>query len=269
MLRLSPRALAAASPAVKGLLDARASRAVIPLKEWQHTPASIDQAYQVQEEYLATAQLGPRIGYKIGATNAGARAGIKVDEPFYGVLVASLATQDNAAFSAAQLYQRLVEAEVALVMGEDLSAVGGKPVTAEMVRAATETVKPAIEIVDSPFGAEWKESTGLNIIADNGAHGRFIVGSGTAPAAGFDAEGLKVELFVNGKLEREGAGKAVDGGAFAATAWLVNTLAKRGLGLKRGEIVTTGTTIAPLPANAGDEVRAVFNGLGTVTIRFE
>ncbi len=50
--------------------------------------------------------------------------------------------------------------------------------------------------------------------------------------------------------------------------WLANHLSKRGIGLKAGDIVTTGTCITPLPIAPGDRVIAEFAGLGQVTVAF-
>jgi 2-keto-4-pentenoate hydratase len=53
-----------------------------------------------------------------------------------------------------------------------------------------------------------------------------------------------------------------------ALTWLANHLSKRGIGLKAGDIVTTGTCITPLPIAPGDRVIAEFLGLGQVTVAF-
>lgn len=50
-------------------------------------------------------------------------------------------------------------------------------------------------------------------------------------------------------------------------AWLANEVASTG-GLKAGEIVTTGSTIAPQPMAAGSSVTASFAGLGEVSAKF-
>ena len=154
-------------------------------------------------------------------------------------------------------------------MAENVDATKA-PVTGAQIRAACARVVPAIEIVDSCFGPKWKEAGGLNVTAENGAHGRFILGGGhEAAPASFDAEGIKVQILVNGKVEREGSGAAVDGGAFEATAWLANQLGARGIALRKGDIITTGTTTVPWVGNAGEDVVARFEGLGEVSIKFE
>jgi 2-keto-4-pentenoate hydratase len=272
MLRATAVARYQAAEAAKLLLEARAAHSVIALEAWKHAPSAESEAHAAQEEFVKLGGFGRRIGWKIGATNQGARDALKLQQPFYGQLFDSLATTQVAGpvlFPAGKFYQRVIEPEIALVMAEAVDASKG-PVTADMIRAATARVVPAIEIVDSCFGAKWKEAGGLSITAENGAHGRFILGGGhEAAPAGFDATGIKVEIAVNGKVEREGTGAAVDGGAFEATAWLANQLALRGISLIKGDIITTGSASVPWIGNAGEEIVARFDGLGEVSIRFE
>jgi 2-keto-4-pentenoate hydratase len=53
-----------------------------------------------------------------------------------------------------------------------------------------------------------------------------------------------------------------------ALTWLANHLAQRGIGLKPGDIVTTGTCITPAAGAPGDQIVAEFVGLGRVTLAF-
>ena len=67
----------------------------------------------------------------------------------------------------------------------------------------------------------------------------------------------------------EGAGANALGDPRIALTWLANHLSKRGIGLKAGDIVTTGTCITPLPIAPGDRIIAAFVGLGQVTVAFD
>ena len=64
-----------------------------------------------------------------------------------------------------------------------------------------------------------------------------------------------------------GTGRNVDGGAFAATAWLANMLAAKGQVLKAGDYVTTGSVTPPMPVKADERVVADFGRLGRVELR--
>ncbi len=71
---------------------------------------------------------------------------------------------------------------------------------------------------------------------------------------------------VAGKIEREGSGAAVLGDPRIALTWLVNELSGLGVPLEDGQVVTTGTSMLPLPINRGDRVSADFGALGIVAL---
>lgn len=236
-------------------------------------PATSEDGYAIQAALVAlrVREDGARpIGWKIGATNAGARDLLGVAEPFLGVLLSTmtLAPAGDAAaeVAAAGMFQRVVEPEIALLIGSDLDPADA-PFDAAAIREAVEAVLPAIEIVDTPLAAGLKAG-GPALIGDDGSHGLWIRG---APMDGWEALDLiehRVTLSIDGALVREGRGGNVEGGPFAATAWLANALAARGVGLRAGDYVTTGTTTQPAPAAAGQTVVAEFGRLGRVAVRF-
>ena len=52
-------------------------------------------------------------------------------------------------------------------------------------------------------------------------------------------------------------------------AWLADELPRFDLQLLAGDVVTTGGTTGVFEATAGDEVEAVFDGIGSVSVRFD
>ncbi|MFV0280079.1 MAG: hypothetical protein ACK5JM_04870, partial [Rhodoblastus sp.] len=86
--------------------------------------------------------------------------------------------------------------------------------------------------------------------------------------ADIDLDAAGVAFSLDGEVKASGKGANVDGGPFGATAWLANALAKLGRGLKAGDLITTGSAIAPCPF-AGDGKTAVadFGALGKVEVR--
>jgi 2-keto-4-pentenoate hydratase len=73
----------------------------------------------------------------------------------------------------------------------------------------------------------------------------------------------------NGETMATGAGAAALGNPVAAVAWLANALARFGGGLEPGHLVMTGALHAAFPVASGDVVRADFDRLGPVTVRFK
>jgi 2-keto-4-pentenoate hydratase len=77
-----------------------------------------------------------------------------------------------------------------------------------------------------------------------------------------------VGVFVNGMLVREGDGAAVLGHPLNALEWLVNAATERGVGLERGEYVTTGVATEVYMAERGDRATADFGGIGRAEVEF-
>lgn len=236
-------------------------------------PATVEDGYAIQAALigLRESEDGARpIGWKIGATNPGARELLGVHEPFLGVLLTTMTLEARGSaaveLSSAGMFQRVVEPEIALEIGRDLDPADA-PFDAAAIRDAVAAVLPAIEIVDTPLLAGLKAG-GPSLVADDGSHGLWIRGEAFEDWRELDLVEHRVTLSVDGALLREGRGGNVEGGPFAATAWLANALAARGIGLKAGEFVTTGTTTQPFPAAAGQSVLADFGRLGRVALRF-
>ena len=75
-----------------------------------------------------------------------------------------------------------------------------------------------------------------------------------------------MRFSLNGRKVAEGSGAAVLGHPLEALAWLANDLSGHGIGLKAGQIVTTGTCCGFHPLKAGDEALADYGELGTVRV---
>jgi 2-keto-4-pentenoate hydratase len=91
------------------------------------------------------------------------------------------------------------------------------------------------------------------------------------PREGFDPFALdrvRSRLVVNGEEVGRGSGDMVLGHPLEALAWLANTLAARGRGLRAGEFVSLGSVIGAHRMEAGDEALVVHEPLGDVRVRY-
>jgi 2-keto-4-pentenoate hydratase len=93
------------------------------------------------------------------------------------MLFADMAVGDGEPVALGRLIQPKVEAEVALVIGRDLTHE--RHTYADLIRA-TEYVLPAIEIVDSRI-ENWNIRF-VDTVADNASSGLFVLGGPAAPA---------------------------------------------------------------------------------------
>lgn len=79
-------------------------------------------------------------------------------------------------------------------------------------------------------------------------------------------EGLVYEH--NGALVATNTAAEVMGSPLNSLARVANDLGARGLGLKEGQVVMTGSVSALVRPKAGDSVRATYTRLGSVSARF-
>ena len=77
-----------------------------------------------------------------------------------------------------------------------------------------------------------------------------------------------VQASLNGALAVTGAGANVLGDPRTALTWMVNEMRVFGDGVRSGDLVTTGTCIAPVPIAPGDVFTANFGELGAIEVRF-
>jgi 2-keto-4-pentenoate hydratase len=210
---------------------------------------------------------GHGIGYKIACTNVTAQRQLNVDGPFYGRMMSAFCFDSPARIAPGQFFMRVVEAEFAFLMARALPR-RSQPYEPAEVAEAVAGVLPGIEIVDSRFD-DWTTIGAPSLIADNACHAAWVKGSLTSDWRGLDLAAHSVRLTANGKLHREGSGRAVLGHPLNALAWLANQLSSQGLGLEAGQYVTTGVTMEVYMGEQGDRIRADFGPLGVVSLDFE
>jgi 2-keto-4-pentenoate hydratase len=229
-------------------------------------PSSLDEGYAVQEAMAALASQ-PVFGWKIAATSAAGQKHIGVTEPLAGRLFADFVLQDGAGLPAAPLQMLVVEAEFAFRMGRDLPQRAAV-YDVDAVRAAVADLFLAIEIPDARF--EPFDSIGpAQIAADDAFASWFVLGGKVEDWAALDLPNQPVRVFKNGAIAAEGKGANALGDPSLALTWLANERAKRGPGLKAGEVITTGTCITPLGIAPGDAIVAEFPGLGRVCVNLK
>jgi 2-keto-4-pentenoate hydratase len=227
--------------------------------------SDVNSAYAIQAANVQKASAaGRRIsGKKIGLTSPAVRMQFGVFEPDYGVLFADCEFGHNDEIPMKGLFQPRCEAEIALVLGQDLDH---PQVTYADVIRATEYVLPAIEIVDSRI-ANWDIKL-VDTIADNASFGRYVLGATARRLEGHDLAAMRMRLLKNGEEVSTGQGQDCMGHPINAAAWLARTMFANGAPLRRGDVVMTGALGPMRPAVAGDSFTAEIEGLGQVGLRF-
>lgn len=220
--------------------------------------ATVEDGYAVQDEFVQcrTAEEGPVVGYKVGATNETVQSVLGIDDPVYGRVLENTVRWGRQ-FEVDSLIEPQIEPEIAFVLGEGLDESANRL----DVLSATQFVVPVIEVVDSRID-NW-DATAPAAVADNSFAARLLPGDRTATAT-TDLPLEAVEVSINGEHRAAGVGASVLGHPADAVAWLADALSDHGESLQTGDIVTTGSLTEPIPVNAGDTVVARFSSLGTV-----
>jgi len=246
------------------LRDAYSGGAVPPLRDGLD-PVDVDGAYAVQtiNTRFWEAQGRRMVGRKAGLTAKAVQAQLGVDQPDFGVLFDDMAIADGGTLDPARTLQPKAEAEIAFVLGKDLTDPDTTP---EMVASAVATVHAAIEIVDSRI-ADWK-ITFADTVADNGSSAFFVLAKEGKSLSGLDVYSAGMVMEINGSIASTGVAAAALGNPLSAAAWLARTLAARGEPLKAGDILLAGALGPMVTLNTGDHVRAIVGGIGIASFTY-
>ena len=226
---------------------------------------TIEDAYAISLDFLARRCAdGERVvGKKIGVTSRAVQDMLGVHQPDFGFLTDWMHVEGDIDIDAKALIAPRAEAEIAFVLKDSLNGPG---VTAADVIAATRSIAPCFEIVDSRI-ADWKIGI-VDTVADNASCGVFILSEARADPRDHDLPALHVTVTKNGAPLSEGYGSAVQGSPAAAVAWLANTLGGFGVTLDAGDIILSGSLVPLEPAAKGDVFEMTLHGIGGCVARF-
>jgi 2-keto-4-pentenoate hydratase len=225
---------------------------------------TVSEAYTVQDRLRETlVARGERVvGWKVGLTTRAAQSQVGVEEPVSGFLLANGVFASGRDIPFTRFAGLAVEAEIALVMKRELAGPG---VTAPRALLAVEGAQPALELVDFRFTGK---PVGTDMIADGVYANAIVLGQTLTDITHIDLalEGLVYEL--NGTVAATATAAEVMGNPVNSLVWLANHLGSRGIGLRAGDVVMTGSVSVLLRPKAGDAVRATYTRLGAVAARF-
>jgi 2-keto-4-pentenoate hydratase len=243
------------------LLETRRTHRKAPLPS---PSIQLDAAYRLQDELReALVAQGQRVvGWKAGLTSRAVQDAMGIHHPVSGFLLGDgvYATGDMVPLS--RFAELVVEAEIAFVMRRDLAGPGVTPAAALL---AVEGALPALELPDLRWDGNPK---GGDLVADGVAGNAIVLGQPLTPVVGLDLalEGVVYEM--SGRIMATNTAAEVLGNPLNSLAWLANNLGERGLGLRAGDLVMSGSISQLLRPKAGDVVTARFTRLGSVSARF-
>ena len=155
-----------------------------------------------------------------------------------------------------------IEFEICARLGRDLP-LRTTPYTREEVTTAVDAVCAAIELVDDRK-ADYATLDCRSLVADNSWNAGVILGAFVVPPSALDEV---VGVAYQDGIEI-GRGKGADalGHPFEPLVWLANHLAGQGEGLKKGDIVMTGSIVTTRFPEAAFSYRFEVTGLGSVEV---
>jgi 2-oxo-hept-3-ene-1,7-dioate hydratase len=215
---------------------------------------------------MVAEELGwPVLGWKIAAFKEEMQKALRTDSPIYGRTF--FVREAPATFVHAKLVSPIPEVEYQAKLGADLPP-REKVYTIEEVTDAVVSLHPGLELAECRFVHDAAFPPLPAILADGAGCGTIVYGPAVDGWQNRDIAGQEVTLASNGKLRRKGnAASALDHPIVPVT-WLANELSRTGIGMKAGQMVSTGTLTGMLAPKPGETYVADFGPFGSVTVGF-
>ena len=257
--------------AAADLLEAEATRHQIDILSGRHPDMTLDDAYAIQSAQMAQKLSAGRqiIGWKIGLTSKVMQDALGIDTPDSGVLYDDMLFDTGGRVPAGRFIQPRIEAEIAFVMKAPIDG----DVTRDQVLAATEAVVPSLEILDTRV-QRVDPATGqarkiFDTVADNAANAGIVLGRERNAPGQHDLRWTGAILRKNHEVVATGLGAAVLDDPVMGIVWLARRMGQYGQRIKAGQVILSGSFIAPLECPSGTVIDADFGPFGSVSISFD
>ncbi len=239
------------------LLEARRSGPIGSLPE-SCRPRDEAEAYAIQDAVAAS--LGPIEGWKVGA-------GGPEETPACAPLLAGSVLASPARLDPARHPLRGIEAEIAFRFARDLPPRETDYFPIEVIQAI-ESACAAIEVCECRF-RDRATLDPLSKLADNNLNAALVTGGPWDgwPDLTIDCQAVRLSFDDRVLVEKHGGNTAGD--VIRLLVWLANHLRRRGQGIGRGQVVTTGSWTGLIPAGPARQIAAEFSGVGASIVRFQ
>jgi len=199
------------------------------------------------------------LGWKIGFGTTAAKEQLDTDMPLVGFMTNKAILPSGATVSLAGWTKAVAEPEIAVYMGQDLAEGADR----ETTQAAIASIAPAIELADLSFPPNDVEP----ILAGNIFHRHVILGEADTSRAGGVLDGIVGRAYRDGtEVAATSDPQAVTGDLIDNVQHVANLLAIFGEKLRAGEVIITGSIVAPLLITANEEISYTLDPLGKLSI---
>lgn len=218
---------------------------------------SIAEAYEAQVivQQAFSAKRGPIVGRKIALAAKAMQEFVGIDHPIGGAIFAGDLYDSPASIKLADFNHLGLEFELALTLGEDIQpSTSHSP---ETLRSRISAARPAYELIEDR-SADYSSLDVKTMIADNAWCGGVVLGAEIQGWRDMDLSALPARLIRPGQDDMDGSTAATD--PLNSLTWVLNDLGERGITMKRGEIVITGSMLTTQFPKAGDTYRFEISG---------
>jgi 2-keto-4-pentenoate hydratase len=227
-------------------------------------PPDAASAYRVAA-LVAEELAWPVGGWKIAAMKEEMQKALRARAPIYGRVFFVQPTPVSVVRAA--LASPIPEVEYQAKLGHDLPP-RAKSYDIEEVTEAVASLHPGLELAECRFVHDAAFPPLPAILADGAGSGTIVYGAAITDWRNRDIAGQPATLSSNGTLRRTGTAAAALDHPMVPLTWLANELSRTGIGLKEGQMVSTGTLTGMLAPKAGETYVADFGALGHVTVSF-
>ncbi len=241
------------------LVDARRSGRTVPDLDAALQPATLAEAYAVQDVMLEVC--GPASGWKIGAPRPDAT-------PLFGPMPLRFGLTPNSEEVEGERHLRGVEAEIAFLLRKDLPPRSLRYERDEILEAIG-SVHPVIEVLESAF-TQPDKAAHLAMVADLQMNGGLVYGPACDHWREIDIASEEVRVVIDGVVRWEGVGKNTNGpDLLRLLEYLANEGQYRTGGLQAGQWITTGSWMGKLLCANHASVSVEYRHFGSVAFSFE
>ena len=203
------------------------------------------------------------VGKKIGLTSIKVQEQFGISTPDFGILFDDMEVLNGLSLPISEVMQPKIEGELAFVLGGSLD---DDNLTIIDVINSIDYVLPSLEIVGSRI-ENWNIRI-ADTVADNASASHYVLGHTPKMLDDIDIVNCKMNMTINGELKSSGSGKDCLGSPLNAVLWLARKMQAVGQPLQAGELILSGSLGPMAVVKVGDQVEAVFEGLGTVSVSF-
>jgi 2-keto-4-pentenoate hydratase len=245
----------------RALVQARAHQQPVAAAPLEQLLSVAEDAYWVQELVAREAGWASDEVARHWKSGGPARTGVLTHAP----LPASGVRPSPADVRDIHFNYRLIEAEVALRLARDVTPEQAEALTPEDAPAWIDAMTVSIEVVDSRW-TEGAKAPALLKLADLQSHGALALGEWKPFAArDWAQQACTVQIGEAAAQSFRGTHSLGD------PTWLLPTwlrhVTRHGASAPKGTVVTTGTWCGMLPAQKGNKVRVVFEGIGAAEVQ--